>query len=141
MPKDEKERKALALKDPYIIRKAALSVKMEPYEIGRAIFHINQRRGFKSNRKSGDNEAGVVKKSVAEFEQRLMAQGSRTMGEFLADRKEKNLTVRARRLGDKTADLYEFYPDRYMLEKEFDKIWDTQAKHNPSLFSEKAKKS
>ena len=55
---------------------------------GRAFFHINQRRGFKSNRKSQDNEAGVVKQSIAELEMRLSETGARTLGEFLADRHE-----------------------------------------------------
>ena len=64
MPEDDDQRHALAFKDPYSIRKKALDEQVHPHEMGRAIFHINQRRGFKSNRKSGDNEAGVVKQSI-----------------------------------------------------------------------------
>ncbi len=136
MPKDSTERRALVHKDPYLIRRAALQIEMSPYEIGRALFHINQRRGFKSSRKSGDNEAGVVKKSVAEFEQNLMAKGASTVGEFLAERREKKEPVLARRTGDKAADLYEFYPQRSMLEEEVNKIWEKQKSHNPKLFSD-----
>lgn len=139
MPEDKDQRQALALRDPYPIRKKALDEKVHPHEMGRAIFHINQRRGFKSNRKSGDNEAGVVKQSIAELEVKLMEKKARTIGEFLADRHETKDTVRARRLGSKTADLYEFYPDRAMLEAEFDKLWQAQAVFDASLYNEEAK--
>ena len=139
MPEDESQRQVLAFKDPYPIRKKALDEEVHPHEMGRAIFHINQRRGFKSNRKSGDNEAGVVKQSIAELEVKLMEKKARTIGEFLADRHATNDTVRARRLGSKTADLYEFYPDRTMLEQEFDKLWAAQSGFNPSLYTEEAK--
>jgi len=54
--------------DPYAIRKKALDEKINPHQMGRAIFHMNQRRGFRSNRKSGDNEAGVVKQSIKALE-------------------------------------------------------------------------
>ena len=117
MPSDKTARQALALKDPYSIRKKALDEQIDPFDMGRALFHINQRRGFRSNRKSGDNEAGVVKQSIADLEVKLMEKKARTIGEFLADRHATKDTVRARRLGPKTSDLYEFYPNRSMLEQ------------------------
>ena len=47
---------------PYDLRDRALDQRLQPYEIGRALFHLNQRRGFKSNRKaerkSGDDKEG-----------------------------------------------------------------------------------
>ena len=52
MPADADEAKLIAERDPYDLRKRALSERLEPYEIGRALFHLNQRRGFKSNRKA-----------------------------------------------------------------------------------------
>ena len=139
MTQDKDQRQALAFKDPYPIRKRALDEQVHAHEMGRAIFHINQRRGFKSNWKSGDNEAGVVKQSVAALEVKLMEQKARTIGEFLADRHKTKDTVRARRLGSGTADLYELYPDRTMLEQEFDKLWQAQAVFDASLYTEDAK--
>jgi CRISPR-associated endonuclease Csn1 len=139
MPTDKSERESLAFLDPYPIRKKALDHHVTPFEMGRAIFHLNQRRGFKSNRKSGDNEAGVVKQSIAELEMKLMERKARTIGEFLADRSANNDTVRARRLGPKTSDLYEFYPDRSMLEHEFDCLWKAQAQHDANLYTDEAK--
>ena len=38
--------------DPYILRQRALSEKLTITEIGRALYHLGQRRGFLSNRKS-----------------------------------------------------------------------------------------
>ena len=136
MPQDETSRKSLAFKNPYIIRKEALDNDIDPFDIGRAIFHINQRRGFKSSRKTDSNEGGVVKESIAVLEQNLMKTGSRTIGEFLANRNEKRETVRARRLGSKSSDLYELYPNRYMLEQEVDLIWKAQNHYNASIFTE-----
>jgi len=45
-------------KNPYEIRKDAVQKKLSPEHIGRALYHICQRRGFKSNRldETSDNE-------------------------------------------------------------------------------------
>ena len=48
----EAERKALETLNPYTLRAKGLDVALSPAEFGRALFHINQRRGFKSNRKT-----------------------------------------------------------------------------------------
>ena len=138
MPKDAAERQSLAFKDPYPIRKQALDAETDPFDMGRAFFHLNQRRGFKSNRKSADNEAGVVKQSVADLELKLIDAKARTIGEFLADRLSKRETVRARRLGQKTSDLYDLYPNRAMLEKEFDTLWEKQKSSRPDLYTSAA---
>jgi len=56
MPTDEKQRKDLEKVDPYQCRARAVSEKISLNELGRALFHINQRRGFKSNRKTDARE-------------------------------------------------------------------------------------
>ena len=63
---DTVTRYAIQKLDPLELRANALHEKLEPYHIGRALFHINQRRGFKSNRKDTSEEArsGKVSKSV-----------------------------------------------------------------------------
>ena len=43
-------------KDPYELRGRALTAKLELYEIGRIVDHINSRRGFQSNRKASTEE-------------------------------------------------------------------------------------
>ncbi len=49
---DGDDAKALELEDPYDLRVRALTEPLTPHQLGRAIFHLNQRRGFKSNRKA-----------------------------------------------------------------------------------------
>ena len=57
-PETTAEREALRILNPLELRALALTKKLEPYHIGRALFHINQRRGFKSNRKDKSEESG-----------------------------------------------------------------------------------
>lgn len=64
MPAEEGARKALAGLDPYALRRDALHRKLAHHELRRAIFHLNQRRGFASNRKTdrgNDAEQGKIK--------------------------------------------------------------------------------
>ncbi len=65
-PGDDSERRELQDLNPIELRARALFEKLHPYEIGRALFHINQRRGFKSNRKdrSEESTSGKVADSV-----------------------------------------------------------------------------
>lgn len=136
MPADEGERRSLALKNPYVIRKTALDQQVDDYDMGRALFHINQRRGFKSNRKTQDSETGLVNQSIKLFKDKLKAVNARTVGEFFADRQEKKQTVRARRSGTTQEDYYEFYPNRAMSEEEFDKLWTAQKAYSPNLYND-----
>src|SRR3546814_17083587 len=87
MPADAKDAKALAVCDPYSLRKRALDERLEPYEIGRALFHLNQRRGFKSNRqaerKSGDErEHGTIATGATQMERATKEIGERTTEEI-----------------------------------------------------------
>lgn len=60
---DEPERFAdVVAMDPYTLRKKALDVTLEVYELGRVLDHINSRRGFRTNRKvmSEDETSGTI---------------------------------------------------------------------------------
>ena len=46
-PKEDKKRKELQKLNPLELRARAIREKLNPYYIGRALFHLNQRRGFK----------------------------------------------------------------------------------------------
>src|SRR5262249_48376171 len=48
MPSDNAARKSLEALDPYQLRAQGLDVALDPHHFGRAIFHLHQRRGFKS---------------------------------------------------------------------------------------------
>ena len=149
MPEDEKARKALEALDPYWLRREALDRRLEPGEIGRALFHLNQRRGFKSNRiaDSENDEKSAMKKGVKALEGRLASEGARTLGELLAlqhgrdrfgrrGKGEKARPVRFRPEAKGSKNLYELYPTREMLEREIDAIWEKQKEFHPDLLTD-----
>lgn len=110
--------------DPYVLRCRAIHEQLEPYEIGRVLLHLNQRRGFLSNRKKdrGDKE---VKGMLAEISQLQGEMGDRTLGDYLAElRQDPHTRVRGR------------HTHRAMLAEEFDRIWQAQAKYYPKLLTD-----
>jgi len=150
MPSDRAARKALERLDPYWLRAAALDQKLQPHELGRAIFHLNQRRGFRSNRiaDAGDQEKGATKQGMRALEDALRDSGARTLGEYLAGRHRRDRNgsrlkdgaghtepqaVRFRPRAQGTATLYDLYPRRDMVERELEAIWRAQAPHHPQL--------
>ena len=129
MPKGKDERKRIADDaehfDPYDLRARALDLPLKPFELGRALFHLDQRRGFKSNRKldsGNEDEAKKTRADISELGRRIEESGARTLGEYLARRRKKGKAVRAR--PDRG-----LYPDRAMYEREFDKIREAQKPH------------
>lgn len=140
MPEDETDRKKLELIDPYEIRKSALDEKVEIYHFGRAIFHINQRRGFKSNRKAdrGSSEAGVMKSSISDFKNKMEQNGARTVGEMLYELHKDNKPCRARLHGSGKEARYDIYVERAMAEHEFDILWAKQNVFHPEVLTEEA---
>ena len=62
-PNDNDERYRLQKLNPLEIRASALTEKIPLHHLGRALFHINQRRGFKSNRKDTSKEVTTGKVS------------------------------------------------------------------------------
>ena len=146
MPDDEGERKELEKRDPYELRAAALDRPLPLHHVGRALFHLNQRRGFRSNRKTdgGAGETGPIKEAVGKLERAMEAEVARTLGEFLWRRHREFLLrrhrehqgVRVRDSGAATKVAYDHYPSRKMLEEEFDAIWAAQARHHPEMTDE-----
>ena len=148
MPEDAKARKVLEALDPYWLRREALDRRLEPGEIGRALFHLNQRRGFKSNRiaDSENDEKSAMKQGVKALEARLASEGARTLGEFLAGQHgrdrlgrrgkgEKAQPVRFRPEAKGGKNLYDLYPTRLMAEREIDAIWEKQKEFHPNLLT------
>jgi CRISPR-associated endonuclease Csn1 len=138
MPADEAERKALEALDPYELRANALDENLPPHHIGRALFHMNQRRGFLSNRKTekGDNESGAIKSAAVRLLEMMQASGARTIGEFFHRRHRVREPVRARNRGAGNKAEYDFYPTRQMLLDEFAAIWGRQAPGHPCMTEE-----
>jgi len=126
MPPDPETRKELQRLDPYSLRARSLDQPLSPFELGRALFHLNQRRGFKSNRKSGGEEEDERKKigpAIEGLRRSIDESGARSLGEFLARRHAQRETVRAR-------EEVGLYPDRAMYQEEFDTIRQKQEEHH-----------
>lgn len=147
---DEAERKALVTLNPYALRAKGLDATLTPAEFGRALFHINQRRGFKSNRKTDkkDNDSGALKTAINKLRESIKTEKCRTVGEWLHKRDVADLTVRARYRQNKVIKddgktkidkSYDLYIDRAMISDEFDALWRKQAELNPALFTEAAR--
>lgn len=137
LPKAKPAAKTLHGEDPYALRTDALDKELRPHQFGRALLHLNQRRGFKSNRKadrvSKEKEDGKIASGTKALDQAMTDAGARTLGEFLHQRETKRVRMRP------DADGYDFYPDRKHYEQEFEAIWSAQAKHHPELLTDDAK--
>jgi CRISPR-associated endonuclease Csn1 len=139
MPANADEAKLLAERDPYELRARALHEALHPHEIGRALFHLNQRRGFKSNRKadrkSKDNDSGKIKQGELALDRAMAEAGADTLGQFLSLQATKRVRMSSENQG------YDFYPQRRHYEYEFGRIWAEQAKHHPSVLTEEAREA
>lgn len=109
---------------PYRLRCLALDQPLPPFAFGRALFHLAQRRGFASNRKSAakkGEEEGDVKAGIAELHQKMQDIGARTLGEYFANLDPEEQRIRKRWTG------------RQMHLDEFEKIWAAQSPHHSGL--------
>lgn len=114
----------------YRLRALALDEKVSPHAFGRAIYSLAQRRGFLSNRKAAgddENEDGVVKRGIAELDVAIKEAGARTLGEYFASIDPENVKLRRQ------------WTARRMYRDEFNAMWESQAKHHPTL-DDKARK-
>jgi CRISPR-associated endonuclease Csn1 len=148
-PADLLKRKELETLNPYSLRAKGLDSALTPAEFARALFHINQRRGFKSNRKTDkkDNDSGALKTAINKLRLMLKETGCRTVGEWLNKRDLAGETVRARYRQNKVVKddgktridkSYDLYIDRAMIEAEFDALWAKQSELNALLFNKTA---
>ncbi|MBI4822682.1 MAG: type II CRISPR RNA-guided endonuclease Cas9 [Nitrospirae bacterium] len=119
------------LGSPYTIRTRALKEKLSPYEIGRALYHLGQRRGFLSNRKSKpkkDEDKSKVKKAISELEENISKADAETLGEYFSRLYDLE-RIRGR------------YTSRQMYEDEFERIWQAQKSHYPDILNDDLKRS
>lgn len=114
---------AEADRNPYHDRYRSLTEKLDltdirnRYALGRALYHINQRRGFLSNRKdAADNaESGKVKESINRLTEEMTKAGYRYLGEYFYHLFQK---------GDKIRCQYTAREEHYKAE--FDAICEKQ---------------
>ncbi|MDB4415421.1 hypothetical protein N9270_01720, partial [Akkermansiaceae bacterium] len=116
--------------DIYLLRHRALSEKITLSELGRIIYHLNQRRGFLSLRKTeseGDKEAQGMLGEISDLEKAIEETGARTLGNHLYSLYQKEgVSTRLRNR----------HFSRKMLHHEFSEIWEEQIKHYPEILTE-----
>jgi CRISPR-associated endonuclease Csn1 len=117
--------------NPWCLRRGGLERELSPYEFGRVLVHLNQRRGaFGVEIDPDDPEEGKVKKAIECTDRQL---AGRTFGQFMADlidERRKPLPgredsfyhepVRNRR------GAFEFHATRAMIRDEFNRLWEKQ---------------
>ncbi len=111
---------------PYFLRARGLDHKLDLLEFGRALYHLGQRRGFRSNRKSApdsDEDQGVVYAGIDSIREAIHSTGSRTIGEYFAGLNPEAQKVRRN------------WTHRSMFMEEFAKLWDAQLAHHPEELS------
>ena len=121
--------------NPYCDRAAAADGKVTPYTLGRALYHIAQRRGFKSSRKEeaslideetgapkkADKVLGAVKSGIAVLSEKIEKSGCNTLGQYFFKRlnEEKGQVAKTRIRGVYTGRI-----EHYIVE--FNAIMDVQ---------------
>ncbi len=111
---------------PYRLRALALDEPLSPFVLGRALYHLAQRRGFLSNRKAAknDEDEGVVKAGISALSAEIERTGSRTIGEYFAGLDPQEQKIRGR------------WTARQMFSDEFEKIWTAQSAYHECLTGE-----
>ncbi len=122
---------------PYALRAKALEGPLDAFALGRALYHLGQRRGFKSNRKAtrkdGEEETGKVRGGIESLRQRMVSEAAPTLAAFFSRHNPEdhsaapNNRIRGR------------YTSRDMIEAEFEAIWAEQAKHHARLLTPELK--
>lgn len=125
--------------DPYKMRARGLNEKLTLEQFGRAIYHLDQRRGYKSNRKSGNEKEGVVKKEISEVRKAIEETGSKTLGEFLF-KIQDNHTKEEYKFGEEFwRRIRNKYTHRDMYQEEFDLLWKKQSEFYPDVLTKELK--
>jgi len=98
--------------NPYQARQAAIqNPSINLYHLGRAFYHMVQRRGYLSNRKDDKEKNGKVNQSIEKINDK---KGEKTLGDFFATALKNGEKIRG------------VYTARKQYEIEFDRIVSTQ---------------
>lgn len=156
MPPQGVQRQTLETLDPWVLRARALDEPLTAYEVGRALFHLQQRRGYKTNRKIGDEANGSVFEAIEKLYQRLETENARSLGELFGRPRLEQKQDNEKALMDKGKPLprarvrshisrsrmsYDYYPDRNLILDEFDLIWEAQAIHHADCMTQEAREN
>ena len=102
--------------NPYKFRYICLTKKLDltdltqRYMLGRALYHINQRRGFLSNRKESTKESeGAVKEGISSLSEDMKAAGCEYLGEYFYQLYQEGKRIRNHYTARKEHYLKEFH--------------------------------
>jgi CRISPR-associated endonuclease Csn1 len=138
--------------DPLELRAKGIHEKLSLHEFGRVLYHLAQRRGFLSVRKtpvkkkekttknkdenatniepsvksSQDNEKEDILAAISKLESDIEYSGLQTLGAYLWSIREKSKDNKTRG----------YYTRRKMYEDEFDLLWKTQAAFYPKQLND-----
>lgn len=130
----------------YYLRSTAIKSRLELDELGRALYHLGQRRGFKSSRREGrsalgsvdlkknENERSKIKASIGALQEELESTGQ-TLGQHFSQVNPHESSIRNR----KRSDIAPIWAARKMYEQEFELIWAAQRVHYPSVLTDALK--
>jgi len=119
--------------DPYSLRAKALDEQLTLPELARVFMHLNQRRGFLSNRKADrgrGKENSETLQAISQLQDDIVKSGARTLGEYLHNlrmqdpEQGRSLRVRGR------------HTHRLMFLEEFKQIWESQRRFHPDILTE-----
>ena len=110
-------------RNPYAYRHKCLHETLDldnptdRYILGRALYHLNQRRGFLSNRKeqTSEDEGGTVKSAISDLTKEMQEAGCEYLGDYF---------YKLYNCGEKIRNHYTARKDHYL--KEFHAICDRQ---------------
>jgi len=135
LPKDKESLQELLKSDPYQLRAKGLGERLELFEFGRALFHINQRRGFKSNRKTGEaNEKSKIAKGDKEHK------GANEIAKVIDERKFRTIGEYFGSIDTTKKRIRGQYTFRSMYEREFGLLWEEQSKYYRDILTKELRK-
>jgi CRISPR-associated endonuclease Csn1 len=111
---------------PYFLRAKALDEPLTPYELGRALYHLHQHRGYNSNAKTEnetEKDVGVVNTGITSLEKEIENSSSRTLGEYFSKLNPHETRIRSR------------WTSRKMHIDEYNYIMDAQTQYHPNILT------
>jgi CRISPR-associated endonuclease Csn1 len=135
---------SIPTKQLYGLRRRGLDERLELEDLGRILFLLNQRRGFKSNRKDASKgeeaqkELTGMKAAMSELEAKVTATGSRTIGEYFAslfDAQPENWHNE----NEPVEPIRRRHVNRKLYQQEFEAIWEKQRQYHPAALTEELK--
>ena len=130
--------------NPYKFRYTCLTQKLDlsditqRYMLGRALYHLNQRRGFLSNRKESTKESeGAVKEGISALSDEMKTAGCEYLGEYFYQLYQKGERIRNHYTARKEHYLKEF--KAICAKQELDEDLVTKLEH--AIFDQRPLKS